>query len=46
VIMAWFSRGIPVPDRFTVFLFVIGLLMYAGIRYLKKRTDLLRTEGR
>jgi protein-S-isoprenylcysteine O-methyltransferase Ste14 len=45
-ILAWFSRGTPVPDRFTVFLFVIGLFTYAGIRYLKKRTDLLRTEGR
>jgi protein-S-isoprenylcysteine O-methyltransferase Ste14 len=46
VIIAWFSRGIPVPDRFTVTLFIIGLLIYGSIRYLKKRTDLLRTEGR
>jgi protein-S-isoprenylcysteine O-methyltransferase Ste14 len=46
VIMAWFSRGTLVPDRFTATLFVIGLLMYAAIRYLKKRTDLLKTEGR
>ena len=46
VIIAWFSRGIPVPDRFTVTLFVLGLLIYGSIRYLKKRTDLLRTEGR
>uniref|UniRef100_A0A7V6DPT5 DUF1295 domain-containing protein n=1 Tax=Desulfobacca acetoxidans TaxID=60893 RepID=A0A7V6DPT5_9BACT len=46
LIMAWFSRGIPVPDRFTVILFVIGLLVYGSIRYVKKRTDLLRTEGR
>jgi protein-S-isoprenylcysteine O-methyltransferase Ste14 len=46
VIMAWFSRGTLVPDRFTATLFVIGLLIYAAIRYLKKRTDLLKTEGR
>jgi protein-S-isoprenylcysteine O-methyltransferase Ste14 len=45
-IMAWFSRGTPVPDRFTVILFAIGLLTYGIIRYVKKRTDLLRTEGR
>jgi protein-S-isoprenylcysteine O-methyltransferase Ste14 len=46
VIIAWFCRGIPVPDRFTVTLFIIGLLVYGSIRFLKKRTDLLRTEGR
>jgi protein-S-isoprenylcysteine O-methyltransferase Ste14 len=46
LIIAWFSRGIPVPDRFTVTVFVIGLLIYGTIRYVKKRTDLLRTEGR
>jgi protein-S-isoprenylcysteine O-methyltransferase Ste14 len=45
-LMAWFSRGTPVPDRFTITLFVVGLLIYGGVRYLKKRTDLLRTEGR
>ena len=45
-LMAWFSRGTPVPDRFTVTLFVIGLLTYVAMRFLKKRTDLLRTEGR
>jgi protein-S-isoprenylcysteine O-methyltransferase Ste14 len=46
LIIAWFSRGLPVPDRFTVTLFVSGLLIYGSIRYVKKRTDLLKTEGR
>ncbi len=45
-LMAWFSRGTPVPDRFTVTLFVIGLFTYVTVRVLKKRTTLLRTEGR
>jgi len=45
-LMAWFSRGIPVPDRFAATLFVVGLLIYGAVRYLKKRTDVLRTEGR
>ena len=45
-LMAWFSRGTPVPDRFTVTLFAIGLFTYGAMRFLKKRTDLLRTEGR
>jgi protein-S-isoprenylcysteine O-methyltransferase Ste14 len=44
--MSWFARGTPVPDRFTVTLFAVGLVIYVTIRLLKKRTDLLRTAGR
>lgn len=44
--ISWFSRGTPVPDRFTVILFALGLLIYGAIRLLKKQTGLLRTEGR
>jgi protein-S-isoprenylcysteine O-methyltransferase Ste14 len=45
-LISWFARGTPVPDRFTVTLFIVGLLIYGAIRLLKKRTALLRTEGR
>ena len=44
--ISWFSRGTLVPDWFTVTLFACGLLLYGTIRLLKKRTDLLKTEGR
>ncbi len=44
--ISWFSRGTPVPNDFTVTLFLLGLLIYLAVRLVKKRTDLLRTEGR
>ncbi len=45
-LISWFSRGTPLPDPFTLKLFALGLLVYGAIRFLKKRTDLLKTEGR
>jgi protein-S-isoprenylcysteine O-methyltransferase Ste14 len=45
-LMAWFSRGTPVPDRITLNLFFIGLGIYLSIRVLKKKTSLLRTAER
>jgi hypothetical protein len=46
VMRGWFSRGTPIPDRYTAMLFVIGLLTFVTIRVLKKNTRLLRAEGR
>uniref|UniRef100_A0A7C3ZA96 DUF1295 domain-containing protein n=1 Tax=Desulfobacca acetoxidans TaxID=60893 RepID=A0A7C3ZA96_9BACT len=46
LIMGWFARGSLRPGRFTLTLFVVGLLTYSAVRFLKKNTGLLRTEGR
>ena len=46
VIRGWVSQGTPIPDRFTATLFAIGLFTYVTVRVLKKRTRLLRAEGR
>lgn len=42
----WFARGVPATDPLSAALFAIGLVIYVGVRYLKKNTRVLRAAGR